>query len=248
MLVIQSANANPQVLNVPVTLTVGPSGGTSIGGVAHGASFQQSFAPGMILSVFGTQLAPSAQAAQFVEGMALPVSLAGVSVTVNGVSAPLFYISPTQLNVQIPYEVGSGPAVLGVNNNGQIASFVFQVSAAAPGIFVDGSGNAVPNSTAARGGTIVLFVTGEGDETPALTTGWTPDPSTALKNLPKPRLPVTVTVGGVTATTTFVGIPYGLTGVTQINYTVPASAPTGVQPVVVTVGGVASPSANLTVQ
>ena len=248
VLVIQSANANPQMLNVPVALTVGPSGGTSIGGVAHGASFTQSFAPGMILSIFGTQLAPSAQAAQFVGGVALPVSLAGVSVTVNGVSAPLYYVSPTQLNVQIPYEVGSGPAVLGVNNNGQFASFVFQVSSAAPGIFVDGSGNAVPNSTASPGSTIILFITGEGDETPALATGWTPDPSTALRNLPKPRLPVTVTVGGVAATTTFVGIPSGLTGVTQINYTVPATAPTGVQPVVVTVGGVASKPANLAVQ
>jgi uncharacterized protein (TIGR03437 family) len=253
VVVIQSANENPQVIDVPVAFVVGPTGSASIGGVTNGASFQQASAPGMILSIFGAGLAPSAQAAGYVTGetgdVALPMSLAGVSVTVNGQLAPLYYISPTQLNVQIPYEVGSGPAVLGVNNNGQLASFVFPVAASAPGIFTDGNGNVVPNSSATRGQTIILYITGEGDETSPepLTTGWPPDPSTALKNLPKPRLPVTVTVGGVAATTTFVGIPYGLTGVTQINYTVPSTAPLGVQPVVVTVGGVASQPAHLTV-
>ena len=62
------------------------------------------------------------------------------------------------------------------------------------------------------------------------------------------RQTVTVTVGGVAADVAFVGIPSGLVGVTQINYTIPATAPTGVQPVVVTIGNVASPSANITGQ
>jgi uncharacterized protein (TIGR03437 family) len=54
-------------------------------------------------------------------------------------------------------------------------------------------------------------------------------------------------VGGQTAIIDFIGIPVGLVGVTQINYTVPAGISTGVQPVVVTVGGLASQAANLTV-
>jgi uncharacterized protein (TIGR03437 family) len=54
-------------------------------------------------------------------------------------------------------------------------------------------------------------------------------------------------VGGVDAPIQFAGIPAGLVGVTQINYLIPAQAPTGAQPVVVTAGGVASPSAALTV-
>jgi uncharacterized protein (TIGR03437 family) len=45
----------------------------------------------------------------------------------------------------------------------------------------------------------------------------------------------------------FIGIPSGLVGVTQINYTVPSGISTGVQPVVVTVGGAASPAASLNV-
>jgi uncharacterized protein (TIGR03437 family) len=56
-----------------------------------------------------------------------------------------------------------------------------------------------------------------------------------------------MTIGGVKANIMFIGIPSGLVGTTQINFTVLANAPLGVQPVGVTVGGVASPAANFTV-
>jgi uncharacterized protein (TIGR03437 family) len=99
---------------VPVTLVVGGPLGAAISG-ANGASFASAFAPGMILSIFGSDLAPSTQSAS---SPPLPLSLAGVSVTVNGATAPLYFASPGQLNVQIPYETGGGPAAVGVNNNG----------------------------------------------------------------------------------------------------------------------------------
>jgi uncharacterized protein (TIGR03437 family) len=70
---------------------------------------------------------------------------------------------------------------------------------------------------------------------------------TPITSLPKPTLPLTVTVGGVPATVLFAGIPSGLTGVTQIDFTVPANAPLGTQPVVVSVGGVPAAAVNLTV-
>jgi uncharacterized protein (TIGR03437 family) len=89
----------------------------------------------MLLSVFGSQLASGTQV---VGSFPLPVSLAGASATVNGVAAPFYYASPSQLNIQIPYETGIGPAVLGVNNSGQVASYVFTVAASAPGIFTLG--------------------------------------------------------------------------------------------------------------
>jgi uncharacterized protein (TIGR03437 family) len=90
-----------------------------------------------------------------------------------------------------------------------------------------------------------MYITGDGQVTPSLATGSAP---TSLARAPKPRLPLTVTVGGVTATTTFFGIPPGYVGVTQVNFTIPAGAPSGVQPVVVTVGTQASAPANLRVQ
>ncbi len=58
-LVFQSANTTPQFVNVPVTFTIGASSAISIGGVAHGASYQHVYAPGMLVSVFGTNLAAS---------------------------------------------------------------------------------------------------------------------------------------------------------------------------------------------
>jgi uncharacterized protein (TIGR03437 family) len=245
-LLIQAADAVPQFVEVPVVFLVGASNGIAIDHLGNGASFQQSYAPGTILSVFGSQLSPATQA---VGSLPLPVALAGVVATVNGVPAPFYYVSSSQLNIQIPYETGSGPAILGVNNNGQVASFVFPVTASAPGIFTDFKQppSLVPFSTGKRGDTLLAFITGEGEVSPPLATGATPFVATPVPLLPQPLLPVTVTVGGVTAPIAFVGIPSGLAGVTQINFVIPNDAPVGAQPVVVTVGSVASPAVSLTV-
>jgi len=242
-LIIQASSALPQFVDVPVVFVVGASSTTIIGAPANAGSYQSAFAPGMLLSVFGVELAPSIQAAG---SLPLPLTMLGVSATVNGVSAPLYYVSPGQLNIQVPYETGSGTAVLGVNNNGQVASYLFQVAPAAPGIFTDASGALVPNASGKIGQELLLFITGEGDVSPQLADGNTPASGTPVSGLPKPRLPVSVTVGGVAATLQFDGIPSGVAGVTQINFTVP-QVPTGPQQVVVTVGGVASAPATLTV-
>jgi uncharacterized protein (TIGR03437 family) len=245
-LLIQAANAVPQFVEVRIVFLVGASSSISIGGVTNGASFQQAFAPGMILSVFGSGLAGSIAAAA---SLPLPATLGGVSATVNGVPAPFYYVSSGQLNVQIPYETGTGPAVLGVNNNGQVASFVFPVTPVAPGVFTDFSQASalVPYPTGKRGDTLLAFITGEGEVSPALPDGATPFIATPLSLLPQPLLPVTVTVGNVNAPIAFAGIPSGLAGATQINFLIPPDAPLGLQPVVVTVGGVASPAATVTV-
>ncbi len=234
----------PQRINVPVMFVVGGGHGTEIGGVSNGASFKTAFAPGMVLSVFGSNLSPGTQAA---DRIPLSITMQGVSATVNGVTAPLYYVSPSQINLQVPYETGAGPAVVGINNNFQTAGFIFDVTPAAPGIFTGVSSALVPFNSGRRGVVLLAFITGEGDIAPALFTGRTPPGSTAVAKLPKPLLPVTVTVGGVNAPIVFAGIPPGLAGVTQINFTIPANAPLGDQPVVVTVGGVASPAARLTI-
>jgi uncharacterized protein (TIGR03437 family) len=241
--IVQGANLSPQFVEVPVTFTIGGASSISIQGVTNGASFETNSAPGMILSVFGTGLAPGIQAASAVP---LSLSMQGVSATVNGVAAPLYYVSPTQINLQVPYETGAQSAVVGINNNGSVASFSFATTATAPGIFVSG-GNLVPTSTGSPGSEMVLFMTGEGDVSPELATGATPSSSTPLNQLPQPRLPVTVTVGGISAPIAFIGIPPALVGVTQINFVVPANVPAGVQPVVVIANGVASTAANITV-
>ena len=243
-LIFQATGARPQVIEVPVVFIVGASSTASIAGVSNAASFQPIAAPGMILSVFGTGLAPSPQLAST---LPLPLTMAGVSATINGIPAPLYYVSEKQLNIQIPYETGTGPAVLGVSNNGQAASFIFTVSPSSPGIFTDSAQALVPIATGSHGDTLTLFMTGEGLTSPSLATGATPFFATPLPVLPRPTLPLSVTVNGVAATISFAGIPSGLAGTMQVNFVIPNGVPTGLQHVVVTVGGNPSAAANITV-
>ena len=223
-----------------VTITVQPAytGPPVVTGIAHGASFRQVFAPGMILSLFGTGLAPVTQSASAVP---LPLQLGGVSVTVNGVVAPLYYVSPGQLNIQVPYETAAQQtANVVISNNGQTATTSFVPGAVAPGIFVNGDGAPVPGTSGKAGSLVTLFVTGVGALNPALATGAAPVTGTAVAALPKPGQALAVTVDGVNSTVQFAGNPAGLVGVTQVNYFIPAGAPTGTRSVVVSVGGVAS--------
>ena len=241
---VTSMNATPPYVTAEVVFVVGASATTNITSISNGASNRSAFAPGMLLNVAGTDLAPSSTRAN---SPPLDLSMSGVSATINGVSAPLYSISPSLLNIQIPYEIGAGTAVLGVNNNGKVSSYSFQVAPSAPGIFTSPDGSLAPSVTGGRGQALTLYITGEGETLPALFAGAAPFSGTPVARLPKPRLPVIVSVGGITATTLFTGIPAGLVGVTQIDFTIPQSAPLGSQPVVVTVGGVASQPANLVV-
>jgi uncharacterized protein (TIGR03437 family) len=240
-LVFQSGNTVPQVVSVPVVFQVGASGGTTITRAQNAASFQPVFAPGMLMSLYGTKLANSTQSAN---STPLPLSLDGVSATVNGLPAPLLFISPDQINVQIPYETPVGSAMVVVNNNGGVGSYSIQVTAAAPGIF--NSSGTVTARTATRGGSLDLYITGAGETGPMLDTGAAPAANTPPDQLPKPLLPVKVTVGGVPGEVAFIGNP-SMAGITEIVVTVPPNAPVGPQPVVVTVGGVSSVAEILTV-
>lgn len=248
VLTFASTGTSPQAVSVVVTLTVGSAGSTSIAGLVNNFSGSLTAAPGMIAGVYGSQMAPPDTSAS-APGLPLPLTLAGVSATVNGVTAPLYYVSPGQIDLQIPYETAAGTVVLAINNNGQIATFAFPVAVTAPGLFA----SAVSNSTgasvssASADQTLLLFMTGEGDVTPTLATGASPTAENNPNLYPKPRQPVAVSVGGVPASIAFQGIPAGLAGVTQIDFLIPPNAPLGAQQVVVMVGGVASPPVNLTI-
>jgi uncharacterized protein (TIGR03437 family) len=236
---------SPEAQALIPTSAPGAPASILISGLVNGASFDQAYAPGMILSVFGWQLAPSPEGASSVP---LPPSMAGVAATVNGIVAPLYYISPGQLNLQIPYETAVNvTATLQIDNNGQAASQTFPVAAAAPGVFTDETGTIVPNGNAVRGQITTLYLTGAGSMTPAVPTGAAPAAGTPIANLPQPAQMTTMTIGGVAAPIEFIGVPAGLVGVTQINFQVPNGVGIGAQPVVVTVGGVLSPSATLIV-
>jgi adhesin/invasin len=194
--------------------------------------------------VFGSQLSPVTQGAS---SLPLPLSTSGVAVLVDGIVAPLYYVSPTQLNVQIPYEAATGTVLVSVNNNGRVATQSFELATAAPGIFTTPAGVLVPTPSAALGEEVAFYITGAGAVSPAIADGAAPPPSTPLADLPVPTQNTTVTIGGSPAIIDFIGIPWAVVGVTQINVQVPNGIATGAQPVVVTVDGVASPPATITV-
>ena len=98
------------------------SGPPAITSLAHGASFGKTYAPGMVLSIFGANLADVTWTAS---SLPLPVQVSGLSVTIGAVKAPLYYASPGQLNVQIPYETPVNQlSTLTVSNNGRHAEEV----------------------------------------------------------------------------------------------------------------------------
>ena len=97
----------------------GSSTGTTVTAVAERRVISNAGQPRhAALAVFGTNLANSTATNT---GNPLPYSLAGVSATVNGLAAPVIFASSGMLNIQVPYAAGAGPAVIGVNNNGQVS-------------------------------------------------------------------------------------------------------------------------------
>ena len=236
---------NVATASITVAVTVTSSGPPAITGLANGASFRQTYTPGMVLTVFGSNLADTIWIASSVP---LPVQSSGVSVKIGAVNAPLYYLAPGQLNVQIPYETPlNQPVTLTVTNNGRTAATTLIVASAAPGLFTDANGAIVPAATAARGAVVTLYLTGAGAVSPAISTGAAPAAGTPVAQLPAPVQLTAVSIGGVAAIIEFAGIPTALVGVAQINLLVPTNAPLGAQAVVVTIGGIASAPATITV-
>ncbi|HTS78852.1 MAG TPA: protease pro-enzyme activation domain-containing protein [Bryobacteraceae bacterium] len=243
-IVIQSPNTVPQFVNIPVVFVLGGSATTTISAIVSSASFEPGGSPGMEMGIFGTQLANTIATAS---GDPLPYSTAGVSVTVNGLAAPVLYASPGFLNIQVPYAAGAGPAVVTVNNNGQVAGMQFTMAPSAPGVFADAEGNLVPTASIPQGGIATLYMTGAGEISPALKTAYSEPATVSAASLPKPVLPLSVTIGNVPVFLEFVGLAPTLVGTTVVNFLVPSSVPMGTQPLVVTVNGVASKPVNVNI-
>jgi uncharacterized protein (TIGR03437 family) len=201
----------------------------------------------MLMSIFGTNLANTTATATAGSTIA-PYSLGGVTATVNNIAAPVLYVSSSQVNIQLPQEVGVGPAVLGINNNGEVAGFPLTVTASAAGIFVDANGAVLPNAAAQQGGYGTIYLTGAGEISNLPLTGRAPSVTASLSSLGTTSLPLSVTVGGTPALIQFAAQAPGKFGTIQVNFIVPPSTPLGDQLVVVTVGGVSSPPAHITVQ
>ena len=249
---VTSTAAGSLPLAIPVTLTVTAQATPILSQVINAASGATGpIAPGEIISLFGTNLGPvtAAQLTLNAQGN-VTTTLGNVQVLFDNIPAPLTYVSATQINVVVPYEVFGRPTTsVVVNFNGlPAAALPLNVAATAPGLFVypGGTQAAVLNQNntynaaaapAAKGSTIVMYATGEGQTSPLGVTG-----SVTGATLKRPTAPVTVTIGGQPATVAYAGSAPGfVSGLLQLNVVVPAGTASGAAvPVVLTIGGVST--------
>src|ERR1039457_7600900 len=98
----------------PAVLAVAQAPLVEPGGVVDAASFKGPVVPGSLVSIFGSNLASGTASASAIP---LPVTLDGVSVSFNGIAAPLLYVSGQQINAQLPWEVSTtGPVIVVVRS------------------------------------------------------------------------------------------------------------------------------------
>jgi uncharacterized protein (TIGR03437 family) len=220
-------------------------------GVANSATFKAGgISPGEIISIYGgpgVSLGPSTPVGlQLTSAGLVSNQLGGTQVTIGGVAAALTYVSGSQVNAVVPYEVaGQTSTQIEVVVQGKPTNSVtVPVVAASPGIFVitnpDGSVNS-PSNPVSSSGYLVLYGTGEGQTTPGGIDGGV---NTSV--FPKPNLPVTVQVGGQTAQVPYAGAaPDFVAGVLQVNVLIPAGV-TGTVPIQLSIG-TASISSTVTI-
>jgi virginiamycin B lyase len=228
-----------------------------VSGIVNGASFLPDIAAGAWITIQGTNLSATTRtwsSSDFVNGN-LPTNLDGVSATVNGVAAYVYYISSTQLNVLAPDDTATGQVQVQVTNfNGTSNSFAANESAVSPAFFlftskypaaVHTSGVLVGTAgliaganfaPAKPGENILVFGTGFGPTNPPLQAGKLVTTAESLANT------ATVTIGGQSAKVLFAGL--SASGLDQLNVTIPAGLPDGDAGLVASVGGV-STQANL---
>ncbi|MEO8367891.1 MAG: SBBP repeat-containing protein [Candidatus Solibacter sp.] len=236
-----------------------PAAAPVITDVTNAASFQPGISAGSWVMIRGANLANTNPGRiwrdEEVVGGKLPTALDGVSVTINGKPAFVYYISATQINVQAPSDSAVGPVNVVVTNNGTAsAAATAQLQAAAPTFFLYpntniavatrapdyayiGDPSVTPGAVAAKPGEVLtLWATGFGATAPPTAAG------SAVVGAPAVAAPVTVTVGGQPATLLSAVLSPGSAGLYQIAIQLPATLPTGAVSLQASTGGATSPA------
>lgn len=226
----------------------------SSNGVANAASFATRISPGALASVFGSGFGTSTFKAD--DGFNWPTQAKFVSVKVNGTLAPLYYVSPGQINFQVPWATPTtGTVTVTVLSNGGSSNTVsVPVGTAAPGLFNQAGAAIVqnapsytlndPSNPAPAGSTIIAYLTGSGPVSPAAKDG-VPTRSDVLTNATSA---VAATIGPATATVSFAGLTPGFIGLMQMNIVVPSGLAAGVYPLSITIDGQAANTATIAVK
>ncbi len=239
-----------------------PAGGPTLGegGAVNAATNMAGpIAAGSLVSLYGTNLTNTTAQASV---LPLPTTLGNVSVFVNGFPAPLLFVSPGQINLQIPWELGlgdgtapiavivNGPTTRGTAANSPVNgtpsnTIKANVGDFGPGVFavVQADGSLTSSKPAGAGDVLIIYANGLGAVDSPVVTGQVAPSDRLIRTTETP----TITIGGVTAQVLiFSGLAPGFAGLYQVNVQVPAGvAAGGSTPLVVSIGGQASPPVSI---
>jgi uncharacterized protein (TIGR03437 family) len=218
-----------------------------ISSVVNAADGTKPVAPGGLISIYGSNMAATNVATSSVP---LPTAMGQSCLVINGMLTPLIFVSPSQINAQLPSRAG-GSATLTIHTPGGISdNFNFSVNATAPSVFQTGAAGpqtglativradngqlVTPTNPIHPGDTIIIYLTGMGATTPAVDDGMPAPLSPLATALTSP----TVTLGGAALTMDWAGLVPGSVGLYQINATVPLHPTEGLDiPLIISQGG-----------
>jgi len=249
-------NAFVALLNPGAPLTGDPPSIRPNLGVVDSVNYAPVLTPGGLATIFGYSLANTSTSAA---SLPLSNSLRGTRVTIGGVPAPLLYVSPSQINLQVPWELaGQSQAAIAVTtsfgvSSARTAALTVNLAPAAPAVFTanaTGSGQAVvftlqgplavPATPATRGQYVMIYCSGLGPVSNQPATG-----AAAVDASSITIQPPSVTIGGVQAPVSFSGLAPGFPGLYQVNITVPAGVAAGTPAITVAIGGQTSKASTL---
>lgn len=253
---IEAGNGGDYYLGLGVKLTSFTGTGAFLfpNGVVNAATntpFTAQLSPGEVITLYGTGLAPAGT--NLVASAPFPNSLGGIGVTINGTPAPVYLVSPTQINAVVPYTIDPSTtsvvqvAVTNSNTNSTSNGVTEYFGSTSPGVFTVppgglGSGAILhsnfslvsTSSPAAVGETVQIFLTGLGAVSPAVNAG-APAPSNPLSTVPANG--VQVYIDGLPATISYAGLAPGLGGLYQLNVQIPSGVTSPSSGVVLEVDG-----------
>jgi uncharacterized protein (TIGR03437 family) len=204
--------------------------------IVNAADGTQPVAPGGLISLYGSDLSPVSQSSRQVP---LPTVLGDSCLTVNGQPVPVMYVSPRQINAQLPFSVDGSTQLVLRTPGGVSDSFNVTILPAAPSVFRNSSAGpetgiatvvrqangyvVTPSNPVHRGDMLTIYATGLGRTIPAVESGM-PSPSEPLAEA---MIRPLVTIGGVPVEVQFAGLTPGEIGVYQINVRVTEQVPLG---------------------
>jgi len=207
-----------------------------ISAVVSAADGKSAAAPGGLITLYGSNLSPTNLATSQIP---VPTALANSCITVNGQPIPLIFVSPTQINAQMPFQAVGAETIVVHTPGGTSDNYNLTVQTTAPAVFLSGVAGpetnlptiirtangllATDSNPIHAGDVLVIYATGLGQTNPAGLTGY-PAPGNPLSSA---LATATVTLGGMNLPVIYAGLAPGEVGVYQINVTVPGNAPVG---------------------